>query len=446
MVFEPGFRLAGRYEPRERVGRTAAGRQTWLTLDRATDEPAIVKLLAFSPEMAWDELKLFEREAEVLASLDHPRIPRYRDYFSIDKSEGGGNPWFVLVQDYIAGGSLGDRLERGERFSPERVRSIAEQVLEILIYLHALSPPVLHRDIKPSNLILNPEDRVYLVDFGAVQSRGAMTGVTFTVVGTSGYAPLEQFWGRAVPGSDLYALGMTLIHLLTGIAPIDLPHENSRVRFRDRVSVSGDFLDWLEMMTESAVEKRFQGAGEALSALKNGLSRRSNLARSRHIPKPADSPIRLARRGQEMELFLAWKNQPLLTFSVGGSPSTILLLFFGCLGTVPLLVFGLPLLLLFALSVGLINLCGRYLISTTVEFTPARVSIRYKLLQYIYRTITFNPRDVMGVFLHSKMDNSIFQIRLRTRTDKYSIGHNLTEDECVWLVAEIQDWLDSLKE
>jgi len=75
--------------------------------------------------------------------------------------------------------------------------------------LHELSPPVLHRDIKPSNLIINSENNVYLVDFGAVQSRGAVTGVTFTVVGTSGYAPLEQFWGRAVPGSDLYALGMT---------------------------------------------------------------------------------------------------------------------------------------------------------------------------------------------------------------------------------------------
>jgi serine/threonine protein kinase len=90
-------------------------------------------------------------------------------------------------------------------------------------------------NIKPSNLIINSENNVYLVDFGAVQSRGAVTGVTFTVVGTSGYAPLEQFWGRAVPSSDLYALGMTLIHLLTGIVPIELPPPRT-LKFNSRLT------------------------------------------------------------------------------------------------------------------------------------------------------------------------------------------------------------------
>jgi Serine/threonine protein kinase len=92
--------------------------------------------------------------------------------------------------------------------------------------LHELSPPVLHRDIKPSNLILDDSEQIYLVDFGAVQAQASVTGVTFTVVGTSGYAPLEQFWGRgAVAASDLYALGATLIHLLTNTYPADLPQK-----------------------------------------------------------------------------------------------------------------------------------------------------------------------------------------------------------------------------
>jgi serine/threonine protein kinase len=174
---------------------------------------------------------LFEREAQVLKQLNHPRIPQYRDYFAIDDRM----LWFGLVQDYIPGTSLKDLLSQGKRFSQEQVRQIAVEVLQILIYLHELNPPVLHRDIKPSNLILGDDGQVYLVDFGAVQDRAAKEGATFTVVGTYGYAPMEQFGGRTVPASDLYALGTTLIHLLTGIAPADLPQDDLRIQFSDKV-------------------------------------------------------------------------------------------------------------------------------------------------------------------------------------------------------------------
>ncbi|MEQ8963569.1 MAG: protein kinase, partial [Coleofasciculus sp. C2-GNP5-27] len=157
------------------------------------------------PQMQWDEFKLFEREAAVLKQLNHPQIPNYRDYFSLDKETGEGLYWFGLVQEYIPGKSLQQLLDQSYHFSETQVRSIATQVLKILQYLHGLKPPVLHRDIKPNNLILGQDKRVYLVDFGAVQNSAAVEGVTFTVVGTSGYAPLEQFWGQAVAASDLYA-------------------------------------------------------------------------------------------------------------------------------------------------------------------------------------------------------------------------------------------------
>ncbi|MGL5135304.1 MAG: serine/threonine protein kinase, partial [Planktothrix sp.] len=197
-MFNPQQILEDRYQLQHQCGRTAAGRQTWLANDQKTQEQVIIKLLAFSPQMPWEELKLFEREAQVLQALNHPRIPRYRDYFSIDQNVGGGLPWFGLVQDYIPGLSLQDLLEKGHRFTEAKVKKIAKDILKILVYLHELSPPVLHRDIKPSNLILDSSEQIYLVDFGAVQSQASVTGVTFTVVGTSGYAPLEQFWGRAV--------------------------------------------------------------------------------------------------------------------------------------------------------------------------------------------------------------------------------------------------------
>src|SRR5919202_2695669 len=263
--------LQGRYQLQQQLGNNA-GRQTWLAMDIKTSpaEPVTVKLLAFSPQMQWDEFKLFEREASVLKQLNHPRIPKYRDYFSLDKQTGAGLCWFGLVQDYIPGYSLQQLLDEGKRFTEEQVRSLATQVLEILTYLHGLNPPVLHRDIKPSNLILREDKQVYLVDFGAVQDSAAVEGVTFTVVGTTGYAPLEQFWGKAVEASDLYALGATLIHLLPGVPPADLPQPNLRIQFKEQVSINPAFLSWIEALTEPDLNLRLSTANQALEALKTG--------------------------------------------------------------------------------------------------------------------------------------------------------------------------------
>jgi serine/threonine protein kinase len=96
--------LQERYQLQRQLS-TNAGRQTWLATDIKTSpaEPVTVKLLAFSPQMQWEEFKLFEREASVLKQLNHPCIPKYRDYFSLDKQMGVGLCWFGLVQDYIPG-------------------------------------------------------------------------------------------------------------------------------------------------------------------------------------------------------------------------------------------------------------------------------------------------------------------------------------------------------
>ncbi|MBD1839398.1 type IV pilin-like G/H family protein [Coleofasciculus sp. FACHB-501] len=269
--------LQGHYHLTQQLGQNA-GRKTWLAedLEAEPSESVIVKLLAFSPQMQWEELKLFEREAQVLKNLNHPRIPTYRDYFSLDEQAGGGLPWFGLVQDYIPGSSLRQLLDKGKKFTPEQVRYVATDILEILIYLHELSPPVLHRDIKPSNIILGEDRQFYLVDFGAVQDRAKAEGVTFTVVGTSGYAPPEQLWGRAVPASDLYALGATLIHLLTGTPPSELPQHQMRIQFSDKVSLNPNFSSWIEKLIEPAPEKRFSTAREALEALQQVESFKSS--------------------------------------------------------------------------------------------------------------------------------------------------------------------------
>jgi serine/threonine protein kinase len=266
-MLQPEQVLQGRYQLRQKLGQNA-GRQTWLAEDLQTEprEKVIVKLLAFGGEVQWDDLKLFEREAQVLKQLNHPQIPQYRDYFSIDDRA----LWFAIVQEYIPGVSLKELLAEGKRFTESEVRKIAESVLKILIYLHGLNPPLLHRDIKPSNLILSQENQVYLVDFGAVQDRAVKEGVTFTVVGTYGYAPMEQFGGRSVPASDLYALGATLIHLLTRTAPAELPQDDIRIDFHQFTNASPGFIQWIQTLTEPSLKRRFSTAQQALEALHTG--------------------------------------------------------------------------------------------------------------------------------------------------------------------------------
>ncbi len=167
----------------------------------------------------------FKREAEVLVRLNHPghpRIPEVYGYFVEGLDQ-------FLVMKYIEGESLERRLERlGRPLSETEVIRCAQEAANALVYLHSRQPqPVVHRDIKPANIIVDPEERVWLVDFGlakAAVSGGArvmMAGGKTVAAGTPGYTPLEQWQMRPTPRSDVYALGATMHHLLTGQDPRD---------------------------------------------------------------------------------------------------------------------------------------------------------------------------------------------------------------------------------
>ena len=266
--------LHDRYQVEQSLGKKA-GRQTLLARDLQTQELVVVKLLTFNHEFEWDDLKLFEREAETLKSLDHPAIPRYLDYFELESPTYKG---VALVQSYIDAKSLEQHLKAGRSFSEADVHQLGRSLLEILIYLHSQQPPVIHRDIKPSNILLgdrsgNTVGQVYLVDFGSVQTLIAHEGGTITVVGTYGYMPPEQFGGRATPASDLYSLGATLICLATGKHPADLPQANLHIQFKPSAALNESVADWLEWLTEPALDRRLQSAQEALQVLQAGRSR-----------------------------------------------------------------------------------------------------------------------------------------------------------------------------
>jgi serine/threonine protein kinase len=260
--------LHNRYQIQSLLGRQI-GRRTFLATDLQTEQSVVVKLLLFNPDFNWDNLKLFERETEVLKSLDHPTIPKYLDYFEVETELGKG---FALVQTYIEAKSLQDWLQSGRSFSEAEVKAIAKALLEILDYLHNRQPSVIHRDLKPSNILLgdrtgNSPGQVYLVDFGSVQT--ATQSGTITVVGTFGYMPPEQFGGRTIPASDLYSLGATLIYLLTKTHPADLPSRNGCVQFQAEHLASEQFQTWLKYLIQPDLSQRLKSAQLALKTLHN---------------------------------------------------------------------------------------------------------------------------------------------------------------------------------
>lgn len=174
------------------------------------------------PEVQEQANEQFLQEASILARLDHPNLPKVSDFFQQDDRA-------YLVMDFVPGKDLRevilDTWGRGEPLSEEQVLNWAEQIVDALDYLHTHEPPVLHRDIKPANLKLTPSNRIKLVDFGLVKLMNQDDARTITVVqgrGTVLYTPLEQYGddsGHTDPRSDIYALGATLYHLLTGQAP-----------------------------------------------------------------------------------------------------------------------------------------------------------------------------------------------------------------------------------
>ncbi|MEP6488578.1 serine/threonine protein kinase [Microcoleus vaginatus GB2-A3] len=304
--------LKERYAIQQCLGKNA-GRQTLLARDLQTQELVVIKILTFSADFQWNDLKLFEREAETLQSLSHPAIPRYLDYFEFQTPKTKG---LALVQSYIEAKSLAEWVESGRNFNEKEINQIAKKLLEILIYLQHQNPPVIHRDIKPSNILLAERSplkqkhsalnkggwlgEVYLVDFGSVQTLAAREGSTVTVVGTYGYMPPEQFGGRAVPASDLYGLGATLIYLVTGVHPAELPQEDLRINFEPKIAISLDFVEWLQWMTEPDLNSRLTTADRALKALEKPRE-----AIPLVVQKPARSRVKITKSRKSLEIIIS---------------------------------------------------------------------------------------------------------------------------------------------
>ncbi len=229
-----GIILRSRYRIVRLVGEGGAGavyeaEDLRLEARRAIKE--IVPDPTARPVLVVQTQEQFRREASILARLDHPNLPKVSDYFSEEGRD-------YLVMDFVDGQNLRDLVEdarQRSQFLPEvQVLAWTRQLCDALRYLHSQNPPVLHRDVKPSNIKLTPQGQIKLVDFGLVKPLDAEDPNTITVVrglGSLPYTPLEQYGGglgHTDARSDIYSLGATLYHLLTGRAPC-----TSQQRFLD---------------------------------------------------------------------------------------------------------------------------------------------------------------------------------------------------------------------
>ncbi|MBD2152106.1 serine/threonine protein kinase [Pseudanabaena sp. FACHB-1277] len=268
-----GFVLRGRYAIDSTLGQGGMGR-TYLAHDlERFNEPCVLK--EFIPPQDSQEVtdkakELFRREASVLYQIRHPQVPEFRATF---ETEGR----LLLVQDYVDGKNyrnlLLDRLKAGQTFTETEILELMQQLLPVLSYLH--SHNIIHRDISPENLMRRSQDNLpVLIDFGVVQETNAKLSSQMgipasTVAGKAGYAPPEQLQsGNAYANSDLYALAVTSIVLLTGKEPSELFDSiNLAWNWQQFTNVNPAFARVINQMLSYKPTNRYRSADEVLQAL-----------------------------------------------------------------------------------------------------------------------------------------------------------------------------------
>jgi serine/threonine protein kinase, bacterial len=265
--------LRDRYRVMKALGQGGFG-ATFLAKDQVLPgQPScVIKQLRPSgtvPHILQMARELFDREAVTLGKIgDHPQIPRLLNYFEDHEQ-------FYLVQEYIHGDTLQQEVKRKGVFSEAQVKQFLSELLPLLQYIHERK--VIHRDIKPANIIRRTQDsRLVLIDFGAVKNQVSQlinasdqSALTAYAIGTPGFAPPEQMAMRPVFASDLYAVGVTCIYLLSGKSPKDLDYNptTGEMLWERMVQTSNHLTQVLRKMLEVSVRNRYQAAKEVLRAL-----------------------------------------------------------------------------------------------------------------------------------------------------------------------------------
>jgi serine/threonine-protein kinase len=280
----PQTKLAGRYTIVRRIGRGGMGAVYQTSDDRITGKQWAVKEMSdaaiINPLEKRRAVDAFQQEAVMLATLDHTNLPKVTDHFS----ERGKQ---YLVMDFIEGETLEERVERedGQPLPVDDVLDWAVQLCDVLEYLHSREPPVVFRDLKPGNVMVTPEGTVKLIDFGIARLFKPGKAADTAFFGTAGYAPREQYGkGQTDARSDVYALGATLYHLLTGDNPVDHPFD-----FKDAHDLNDQVPEHVAAALAKALAHAPADRWQSVSEMRRVLTEKP-LSKPQPLPEPEPEP------------------------------------------------------------------------------------------------------------------------------------------------------------
>ena len=264
-MLESGFLLDGRYKIVRQIGKGGSSR-VYLAVNERANKQWAVKEVVGSRQMALSsDRDGFVEEVRILRSLRHPNLPEIADVIIQENT-------FFIVMDYIEGVTLDQLLARSGPQSEQTVVCWAKQLCQVLVYLHSREPAIIYRDMKPSNIMLESDGQLKVVDFGTAREY-KRSDVTDTVcLGTTGYAAPEQYagaeMGQTDERTDIYNLGATLYHLLTGISPSARPFWFPPIR-QSNPGLSSGLEQVLQKCTRYDPKQRYQTAMELLYDLEH---------------------------------------------------------------------------------------------------------------------------------------------------------------------------------
>ena len=262
-MLQIGTLVDGKYKILNKVGQGGMS-VVYLAMNEKANKQWAVK------EVRKDGIKDFEvvkqglvAETDILKKLNHPNLPSIIDVIDTDDS-------FIIIMDYIQGNSLNKALDEYGAQPQENVIEWAKQLCDVLGYLHTRNPAIIYRDMKPANVMLKPDGNVTLIDFGTAREFKEKNLADTTCLGTVGYAAPEQFggMGQTDARTDIYCLGATLYHLVTGMNPCEPPYEIKPIR-QINPSLSGGLERIILKCTQRDPNDRYQSAAELMYALEH---------------------------------------------------------------------------------------------------------------------------------------------------------------------------------
>ncbi len=262
-MLEIGSLVDGKYKILNKVGQGGMS-VVYLAMNEKANKQWAVKEVRKDGVLDFESVKQgLVAETDILKKLDHPNLPSIIDVIDTQDS-------FLIIMDYIQGNALNKALEEYGAQPQEYVIEWAKQLCDVLGYLHSQNPPIIYRDMKPANIMLKPDGNVTLIDFGTAREYKEKNIADTTCLGTVGYAAPEQFggMGQTLSRTDIYCLGATLYHLVTGMNPCEPPYEIRPIR-EINPSLSGGLERIIMKCTQRDPNDRYQSAAELMYALEH---------------------------------------------------------------------------------------------------------------------------------------------------------------------------------